>query len=545
MKTTLSLFAVATALAACAAEPSPSVFETMLPMADGVRLYTYGIQPPKGVKCPIVVVRNPYVTDVAVDKDKFLRAQLPNLARGYAYVVQHCRGCGKSGGDWDPYENERADGLALLDWVRGRPWYNGEIFLEGGSYLATVHWSYLATNPPDVKGAFLSVQEVNRYNIIFRNGFYKTELHGGWFAKKYKQKNTTFKRKKPVLFSDFPLSDFSRRCWGETITSFDNQIAHPRADDPYWMSDEPGSGACYRRALIDSTMPVLMQTGLYDIYTEGVNDMWRETPRSRLANCALLIDAYGHNGRMADDMRGTCGEFPNGARADEGVIPADWFDFCRTGAICPRAVPGRVRYYALWENAWHTDDALKDGPRRIDLTLGSGVRAWTYDPKRPLPEFPGSGGICFGGMQVQPEPDFRDDVVSFVLPAVGERIDVRGRMRARLAVRSDCEDTAFYVRVSVKKPDGRWYLLRDDITSIRADGRDYAPGKETFVDFRFADHAFRLQKGDVPRVDVSSASKHFAPHGNVKGVQTNVRSPKVARNSVRAEGSTLTLFALP
>ena len=81
------------------------------------------------------------------------------------------------------------------------------------------------------------------------------------------------------------------------------------------------------------------------------------------------------------------------------------------------------------------------------------------------------------------------------------QIDVRGRMRARLTVTSDCEDTCFYVRVSVQKDDGKWYLLRDDITSLCADGADYVPSSEKMVSFRFADHAFRLEKGDRLRVD--------------------------------------------
>jgi len=125
---------------------------------------------------------------------------------------------------------------------------------------------------------------------------------------------------------------------------------------------------------------------------------------------------------------------------------------------------------------------------------------------------------------------------------VSERLDVRGRMRARLSVASDCEDTCFYVRVSVKKSDGKWYLLRDDVTSLSANGGDYVPGSERFVEFRFPDLAFRLEKGDAMRVDVSSASSQFAPHGNVKGNQNEVREPKTARNSVRADASTLTLF---
>ena len=541
-----AIFGIVSALLASsgAADPSiqPGTFEEMVPMRDGVKLYTYGTRPAPGVKCPIVIMRNPYVKEQPVDLAAFARERRGALVRGYAYLVQHCRGCGMSEGDWIPYENERADGLALLDWVRRLPWYSGEIFLEGGSYLSSVHWAYLNTNPPDVKGACLSVQDVNRYNIVYRNGFFKTGLHGGWFVKGYKKKNHGLQRDTSVSFADFPLCDFSRRYWGEAVPSLDNKIMHPCADDPFWRSHEPGSGVDFRRAFMDSTMPILLRTGFYDIYTDGICEMWRETPAARRANCALLIDAYNHGGRIENAMKGTRGEFPGGARADEGISPIDWFDYCRTGRACTNAVPGRTRYYALWENRWIEDESLLDGKRRIDLKLGAGVRAWTYDPKRPLPEFPGSGGICFGGMRMQPPPDFRDDVVSFVLPPCTERIDVRGRMCARLAVTSDCEDTCFYVRVSVQKDDDIWYLLRDDIMSLCADGAGYAPGAEKAVTFRFADHAFRLEKGDRLRVDVSSGNSQFAPHGNVKGLQAAVREPKVAHNAVRADASFLTLF---
>ncbi len=536
---------VLASLSVLAAEPLPDTFEEMVPMPDGTKLYTYGIRPAPGVKCPIVIQRNPYVKEQPVDRAAFANSQRGNLARGYAYLIQHCRGCGMSEGDWVAYESERTDGLTLLDWVRKLPWYNGEIFLEGGSYLSSVHWAYLDTNPPDVKGACLAIQEVDRYNLIYRNGFFKIGLHGNWFVDGYKKKNHALQRDKSVTFADFPLCDFPRRYWGEAVPALDNVIAHPRADDPFWRSRAPGSGVDYRRALLDSTMPILLQTGFYDIYTEGICDMWRETPSARRANCALLVDAYDHGGNLAKDMKGTRGEFPGGARWNEGVAPVDWFDYCRTGRPCAKALPGRMRYYALWENRWVVEESLQDGARRIDLPLGTGERTWTYDPKRSLPEFPGSGGICFGGMRIQPQPGFRDDVVSFILPPQTEQLDVRGRMRASLAVTSDCEDTCFYVRVSVRKDDGKWYLLRDDITSLCADGSDYTPGTEKRIAFRFADHAFRLEKGDCLRVDVASACRQFAPHGNVKGLQATVREPKVAHNAIRAEGSMLTLFVLP
>jgi len=520
-------------------------FEEMVPMKDGVRLYTYGAIPPAGETRGIVFRRNPYVQEKPVDMLAYALSQRDVLKRGYAYVEQHVRGTGMSEGAWVPYENEREDGLAMLEWLRRLPHYGGEIFLSGGSYLSSVHFSYLGTNPPDVKGAALFIQDVNRYNIAYRNGFFKIGLHGGWFVSCYRKKDKSLCRNGNVKLADFPLSDFSRRYWGEAVPALDNKIRHPLPDDPYWRSGEAGSGADYLDAISGSTMPILLKTGFYDIYTDGICEMWRGMSATRRSNCALVIDAYDHGGRMAQWAKGTRGEFPCGSRDDAGISDLDWFDYCRTGKPSENAKPGRTRYYALWENAWKDEPELADGTRRVRLALGAGARTWGYDPKRPLPQFPGSGGIAFGGMQLQPPPNFRDDVASFVLPPVEERMDVRGRITAELAVSSDCEDTCFYVRVSVDKGDGKWYLLRDDITSLSFAGGRYAPGTERSIAFRFADHAFRLEKGDVLRVDVSSANSQFAPHPNVAGDAFACTCPKVAHNTVYPERSFLVIPTVP
>ena len=545
-----TLFAVLTAAAmqvgtgACAAVPFiPDAYELMMPMRDGVRLYTCGTAPRGKKKCPVIVVRTPYVEETGINKTKVRLMAAPAYLRGYVCLFQHCRGCGQSEGDFIPFESEREDGLALLDWIRKQPWYNGEVFLLGGSYHSSVHWAYLDTNPPDVKGAVMPVMDVDRYNADYRNGVFKTGLFGEWSKLVYRRKDRTLRRDESARLWEFPLSDWVRRYYGIDEPTFDNVMKHTRRDDPFWASGEPGSGAESRRAFSGSTMPILLVTGLYDMFCDGMCDMWCSAPRERLANCALLIDAYDHDGRVADELKGTRGEFSDGARLSNPMRILDWFDYCRTGKACDFAPPGSVRCYALWEKRWLGEEALRDGPRRVDLTLGAGTRSWTYDPKRPLPEFPGSGGNCFGGMRKQPEPGFRDDVVSFVLPPSGETLRVRGRMRAELAVSSDCEDTCFYVRVSVDKGDGIWYLLRDDITTMCADGSGYAPGAEKRVSFSFPRLAFCLEKGDRLRVDVSSACSQFAPHGNVRGNPNFVRTPKTAHNSIAAERSALTLYA--
>ena len=531
-------------------------FEEMVPMRDGVKLYTYGILPPEGTKCGIVLVRDPYVKEQRVDVCAYARSQQRTLMRGYAYIHQHVRGTGMSEGAMVPYVNEREDGLAFLDWVRRLPHYNGEIFLSGRSYLASVHWSYLDTNPSDVKGAVLDIQDVNRYNTRYRNGHFKGGRSAMWFVDNYRKKDKTLKRDKSVKLTDLPLKDYCKRKFGEPVPELEDYWDHPMPNDPWWKT--PGAaGGEYRRALIDSTMPVMMVTGFYDIYTEGIFDMWRELPPNRRANCALVVDAFDHGGRRRKGTaESSVNYFPRGSRYDAGVVDSvlDWFDWCRGKDALKKIRPGETRWYSLWENTWHSAPEMKDAEGALVLSftedrrlaspkeaIGGAAVRFAYDPKNP-PSFPGAGCFIFGGMQAQPKPGFREDVLSFVSRPFAGRFNVRGRMKLSLAVTSDCDDTAFYVRMSICKRDGKWYTLRDDIKSISWDNENYVPGSEAKVSYVLSDHAFAIEEGDRLRMDVAGANvATFIPHTNFKGPFAEQKVSRVAHNAVIAGKSILTI----
>ena len=141
---------------------------------DDDRLFTMVALPREGGRFPTVICRSPYVKNTVERGEdelvqEFLRSNAEFLSRGYAVVFQHCKGCGKSTGAFVPYVHEREDGLALREWVRRQPFYNGELYLVGGSYTASLHY---ATAPfeDDVKGAVFEVQDSERYSLWYRNG---------------------------------------------------------------------------------------------------------------------------------------------------------------------------------------------------------------------------------------------------------------------------------------------------------------------------------------------------------------------------------------
>ena len=165
---------------------------------DNAELFTVICLPDKCGKYPTVIFRNPYVdADERLSEDEICAKKATDCARwlehGYAVVFQHCRGRGKSSGDCVPYIFEREDGLFLQEWIREQSFYNGELYLCGSSYTSSVHF-VTAPFADDIKGAVLQVQDCERYNCNYRNGFYKIGLHGDWYVNMYKRKSIPTKK---------------------------------------------------------------------------------------------------------------------------------------------------------------------------------------------------------------------------------------------------------------------------------------------------------------------------------------------------------------
>ncbi|MBR4013009.1 MAG: CocE/NonD family hydrolase, partial [Clostridia bacterium] len=245
---------------------------------DNADLFTAVCLPSENGKFPTVIYRSPYVDAMqelseAEVCENLLEAHKSWVDNGYAVVFQHCRGRGKSDGECIPYIHEREDGLALQSWIREQDFYNGELYLCGASYTSSVHF-VTAPFADDIKGAVFEVQDCNRYNCNYRNGFYKIGLHGGWYVKMYKRKQIAQKNYVPETYNMLPLSDFSQTVFGERATDFDEILRHPDKNDDFW-STRFGGGET-RNAVKSAKIPMLFVTGYYDIYTGGIFDMWNE-----------------------------------------------------------------------------------------------------------------------------------------------------------------------------------------------------------------------------------------------------------------------------
>ena len=143
--------------------------ELPIPMPDGAVLLADHYFPTQGGKLPTILMRSPY------GRRGSLFGSFSRLLaeRGFQVLVQSCRGTFGSGGEFFPFRNERADGLATIAWLKQQSWYSGEYALLGPSYLSFVQWAVAAS----VADENTAVDNHSSTHVdAFANGFLPADL---------------------------------------------------------------------------------------------------------------------------------------------------------------------------------------------------------------------------------------------------------------------------------------------------------------------------------------------------------------------------------
>lgn len=500
-------------------------------------LYTAVMLPDGSGTFPVIIQRNPYVenTESMTDEEALQLYVVENrrfLDAGYGVVLQHCRGTGKSTGAFLPFVHEQADGLSLQEWIRRQPFYRGELYLYGGSYTAAVH---LATAPfaDDIKGAALFAFDQERYGVFYRNGILNTGLCGEWYTGMYRKRDRIVKSSGPDSFRTLPLSAYTKTVFGEEEAVFDEILKHPRADDPFWNTLWGGSDS--RHALDHAGIPILMAAGFFDVFYQGMADMWKDMDEKTRRMSSYIVTPYDHSGGSGWQPV----QFADG-KLDEHFtnVVGMWFDQIR-GMGDPPVESGKVTYYSMFENKWKCDDYVP-GKNRLEIPLGKEEVHYVYNPFDPS-RFRGGLSSGFSGTAFQAPPGEQYGIQTFYSDAFLEDQYLKGRIGAELTVKSDREDTCFYMRLSLAKEEGD-FGLRDDIHSLSEFAPDYAPGEEVVIRFTFDDLALPLKKGERLRIDVSSSAyPFFVPHTNKRGLYSVQSEAFIAHNTLVCGKSKVTL----
>ena len=139
--------------------------DVRIPLADGTRLYARIWRPVIEEPVPALLEYLPYrLTDWTAPRDA---QRHPWYAgHGYASVRVDVRGNGNSDGVMtDAYtEQEILDGVAVVEWLAGRPWCDGNVGMFGLSWGGTAALQIAARAPETLKAVVTVCSTDDRYD---------------------------------------------------------------------------------------------------------------------------------------------------------------------------------------------------------------------------------------------------------------------------------------------------------------------------------------------------------------------------------------------
>ncbi len=501
----------------------PIVQDYMLPMLDGVKLYTRVVLPGTG-QYPVVFMRTPYETETfATDSIRARYESDDFIRRGYAVVLQHCRGRNGSEGICIPYaDEERRDGLHTVVWIRKQPFYDGELFFSGGSYTATVLLMMLGDDLPDLKALAVTQQTESMYHRNYFNGMCRSFCGFSWWLSMMSGQYPTIADEADIYKR--PYRDMMKRAVGRDIPSFTEGLLHNRFDT-FWK-DDPRIGT-----FENLKIPVLFTGGWYDYYCYGMCAMWEKLPAETRKKSCFLMTPFGHGLKAPSGS-----DYPLGG----GCLPKGregaWFDHVRKGSPFPFAEVGTFRYYMIAKDTWMTAESPYEETPSYSLYLTEdgalserpapgGSASFRYDPDHPKHHDRQDGMYAC-------EPDSsREDVLTFMGKTFSEEQAFFGPVRFDLTVNSDCDDTAFFMRLYLVE-NGKSYQLADGVTTLLYQDPNRKRNMPLSFTVTTQPTAFTVKKGSALRVDISSWSDSFVPHANTSTHFALETKPRIATNTV-------------
>jgi uncharacterized protein len=423
-----------------------------IPMRDGVVLLANRVAPVGGEALPIILIRDPYT----------FRGTKPDVMsqliaeRGYQVIFQNCRGRWGSGGDFQPFRNERQDGLTTLAWISKQPWFSGSVGMYGLSY-----WGYvqLASGPgaPVFLKALVPQMAASRIYRVFRPSgtlalfglltwLYSTFLTN--LIESPKERRTANARSKSDLergFLHLPFGSADEAALGFPVPFCEEVIRNDRSTDAFWAAMD------HSRLIGEIAAPVHFIGGWYDFFlADELADY--ESLRAAGKKPYLTIGPWTHA-----DLRGVKAGFRESFA---------WYDaYLRGNTAARRSSPVRVfvmgskRWAELssWPpacsaTAWYLNPG--GGLTREAPAIDSEPSRFHYDPAHPTPSA-GGAMISGGGAKDNRPVEARSDVLTFTSAPMLEEVTIMGRVSAELAVRSSNEHTDIFARLCDVSPGGR------------------------------------------------------------------------------------------
>ena len=459
-------------------------------MRDGVELATDVYRPPGDEPRPALLQRTPYGKDVPLIVSLTFEPS-EAVASGYAVVVQDCRGCGRSDGEFHAFVDERADGHDTIEWVAAQPWCDGRVGVYGSSYMGATALQAAIDAPPALRAAMAYLTGTNYYDgWLYTGGAFELGLNVRWSLDQAERianwrdvPHADEIRKLVARFRADPIgfcsasSDLRRLTGIAELPHWRDWLDHAEYDD-YWRSLDVLADAREGRLGV----PLLQVAGWYDPFASGQIALHATLKGDH----RLVVGPWDHNAYFSPETWTTAGarDFGDraaGGRAGVGPLALRWFDRW-LGSGRDHDLPP-VQYFAIGPDEWRSADEWPPLHETQSWYLRSGgllattppsqesEDSFLYDPESPAPTLGGRHvlGYVPSGVQDQRAIADRDDVLVYTSDPLADSVSIAGPIRLEIHLRSSASTTDVVATLVDVAPSGAAWNLAEGILRFKPD----------------------------------------------------------------------------
>ncbi|MFN7927001.1 MAG: CocE/NonD family hydrolase [Blastocatellia bacterium] len=510
------------------ATPKPEL--QMVTMRDGVKLATDAYLPAGKGPWPVILTRTPY------NKSSALGAGRPTFwtDKGYAIVVQDCRGRFASEGKYLPFMDDHFDGYDTVEWIAKQSWSNGKVGMTGVSAMGITSNQASITAPPHLTAMFVQLAPASAYqHAIYTGGIFRKEMNEMWLKSQ---------KAEDIL-----------------------QLTIEHAKDDGFLNIREG-----KLHWEDVRVPVYNQGGWYDIFVQGNIDNFvgLQTHGGGLAagNQKLMMGPWGHGN--LDEVK-----YPSNASSLLDMTEQQrWFDYWLKGVSNGVMDDPPIRYYVMGDvndpkapgNEWRSAQAWPVPAKTTSFFLNSNSvlsekilsekessTSYSYDPRNPVKTIGGANLFAKKGPLDQRATGERKDVLKFVTEPLASPVEVTGPLSVELWVSSDCPDTDFMAKLVDVYPDGTERLVQDN--GLRARFREgfdrevmMKKGEVYKLKIDLWSTSLIFNKGHRIAVHITSSNDpRFDPNPNTGKLLRADSETRVAMNTIHHDAAHPSRILLP
>ena len=409
--------------------------------------------------------------------------------QGFIVVLQDVRGRGESGGAFELFRHEAADGADTVAWAAQLPNSNGRVGMFGFSFQGTNQLLALGEPCPALRAVATAMIGWDlRTDWAYENGAFPLRANLGWAtqlaaatagrAGDHDAQATLFAASRSMPFNGpCPARPPDTIGLLERYSHYGEWMAQPGAG-PYWDRISPAS---HLPAIVANGPAVLLIGGWYDSHLPGTLAAWHALAGS--VDTRLVVGPWAH---FPWDRK--LGALDFGADSITAIdqLQVAWFHAHLSDATAsPTAA--RVTLFDMGACVWRTMDALPDaetafflgGSGRAAIDMRDGVLApepgensdeyLVHDPWRPPAPVGGSFGSPPGPVDRHAN-DARADVLTFTTAPFAAARTLCGAVSLCAAVQTDAASFDLHGTLSRVTTSGATYPLAEGYGTFSPNG---------------------------------------------------------------------------